>query len=555
MPDVPRAALQLGGTGAATWRGRAAVTCGAVSALAGVTWLASSLAGWSHRAQWGPLVVELGRSSLLRFAAWALLATVALHPRRAALVEGLSRHVEGWAGRAALAGFAVLLVAFKVTQHLGFRTAGYDLSLYHWAVHHAVRAPWLHAYGLERSYFSEHFSPVLLLLAPAEWLGGPLGLVVAQALLCALGVWLVFAAARTFDVAALPAAVLALASTASAPWWAAFDFDFHPEVLVLPFAAGFVWAVRTRRARWAVGFALLLLSVKEDAALVLLAVAAWLAWVDPPARRWCAAAAALAVVWLVLALRVFIPWAVPDGQGAWRLVADRYGDWGDSYGQIAWNVLTSPLRAATALTAALGPLLQRQAFVPVLAMPAFLASLPLAGLHALSRYAEQASLWGYYALPTLTLWVVGLTQLAGRVQRRWGASVAVALAAAPLLFTPASLRVDWPTADDGAAHRLLQAWPAGVPVAAQNALVPHLPVRPGEVLDLQHWARAQAVVLRPQANHWPLGTDEYVALVRQLLQDEGFGVDRLQPGLIVLRRGADSARADEALAQVQRDAR
>lgn len=520
-----------------------------------VAWLVTSLAGADARARLGPVVVELGRPSLLRFAAWALLAAVWLHPARGAWLERVGQVVAGVGGRLALGLLAALLVAFKVAQHLGFRTAGYDLSLYHWAVHHAWGPPWLEAYGLGRNYFSEHFSPVLLLFAPVERLvASPLALVVPLALGCAAGVGLVFRAARAFHLGPLAAACLALTTVTSTAWWAAFDFDFHPEVLVLPFAAGFVWAMREGRAVRAATFALLLLSVKEDAALLLLVVAGWLAWVDPARRRWCAWAAALAVLWLVLAVAVFIPAAVPPDQPTWRMLADRYGDWGQSYGEVASNVLRHPLRALDALVGALGPLLRRHGYTPLLAPAALLASLPVAGLHALSRFDEQASLWGYYALPALTVWALGVARAAGRLEARFGPAVGLTVALVPLLLWPAASRVDWPSAEDSQAHAVLGAWPQGVKVAAQNALVPHLPVS-AAVLDLRRWAEADAVVLRPQANRWPLGLDEYLALGRRLLEEEGFGVERLEPGLAVLRRGGgDPALAEEVQAWLAREA-
>ncbi|MCA2978938.1 MAG: hypothetical protein INH37_11670 [Myxococcaceae bacterium] len=124
--------------------------CGAVAVIWFVTALAGVTSGWAL----GPLRGAFGHSTLLRFATWALLAGLWLHPAPEGLVQRLGRRLAGPPGWALAATPPLFFAVFKVTQHLSFRTAGFDLSLYHWAVHRALTQPFFTAWGLERSYFS-----------------------------------------------------------------------------------------------------------------------------------------------------------------------------------------------------------------------------------------------------------------------------------------------------------------------------------------------------------------------------------------------------------------
>ncbi|MCU0699114.1 MAG: DUF2079 domain-containing protein [Myxococcaceae bacterium] len=507
-------------------------------------WFFTALSGTTSSWAIGPIRGSFGHATLLRFATWALLAGVWLSPARESLVAALGHRLRGALGASLAGAFTLFLAVFKATQHLSFRTAGYDLSLYHWAVHRVFAAPFFSAWGLERNYLSEHASPILFAFVPAEVLFGALGLVVLEAIVVGLGLVALFHAARTFDLPPLACGGLALSALTLQPTWQALDFDFHPEAMTLTFAAGLVWAFRRARVLWTVAFAVALLSLKEDSSLVLVCLATLLGLVERARWRWALALVVVGVGWGALAVGLVIPAALPEGHTAWRMVADRYGQWGETSGEVVLALASRPVDVASVLTgpsvrAALG----KFAWLPALDPLALLASAPLVAVHVLSRYGDQAGLWGYYALPAVAVWFMGAARGLARL-RRVSDAVVVSLAVLPLAMGPVVFAASWPSEEDAAARAVLAAWPSDRTVAAQNALVPHLPVS-DRVVRLERWAEAEAVVLRPFANAWPLGDDAVADLVEQLLDTEGFGVASASPALVVLQRGASRDRADE----------
>lgn len=252
------------------------------------------------------------------------------------------------------------------------------------------------------------------------------------------------------------------------------------------------------------------------------------------------------MAWGALAVGALIPAALPPGPQAWRMVGDRYGQWGQTPEQVVAGVLGHLLEAARLLV---GPpvrgALSALACLPVLDPLALLASAPLVAVHALSRFGDQASLWGYYALPALALWLLGAARGLQRL-RRVSDALVVSLALLPLAVGPFTFAVTWPTAEDSAARATLASLGAREAVAAQNALVPHLPVSDA-VRPLERWADASVVVVRPGANAWPLDAAGLGALVERLVEREGFGVDSATRALVVLRRGAPRERVGEVL--------
>lgn len=122
-------------------------------------------------------------------------------------------------------------------------------------------------------FFGEHFSPILLLVAPIAGLTpGPEAILVLQAVALALSLIPAFLLAKDVfgtSESGLAAGVLWLLLPA---FWIAVLYDFHPEAFEPLFLLAFWLAFRKGlRSSWL--WALLYLSCKEDAALYLCAVA------------------------------------------------------------------------------------------------------------------------------------------------------------------------------------------------------------------------------------------------------------------------------------------
>ena len=123
-------------------------------------------------------------------------------------------------------------MTYKVTQHVSFATTAYDLSTYHDAIRHAwADAPsFMWAFGIEKNFFAEHCSPVLLAFVPLDFIfRTPLVVLVSEALLFGLGALKIAGAARSLGLRPLLAQCVAAAFATNAMCWDALNFDFHPE--------------------------------------------------------------------------------------------------------------------------------------------------------------------------------------------------------------------------------------------------------------------------------------------------------------------------------------
>lgn len=518
-------------------RHRVSLLLAGLAAGAFLGWLGPALLGVQPRLAPG---VELGHWANVRLAAWLLLAAALLHPRREAWLVPLERALEGrarWAFPLALSAFAV---AFKVTQHLGFGTGAYDLSMYHSAVRHAwADGPgFMWAFGIERNFMAEHFSPVLLLFVPFDFIfRSPLVLLVGEGLLFGLGAFTLSGLARALGLRPVLAQGLALVYATNVVCWDALTFDFHPESFLPTALFGALWALKARRGGWLVVSLLFVLSIKEDVALMLLPMVA-LVWLDERAAwRWPLAVAVFTTAWFLFAVRVAMPLARPPGE-AWGMFAARYGQWGPTPGAAALAMFSRPGEVLELLFARpVNYQLKQLAYVPALDPLGLLASVPALLEQRLSNYEAQYNLGIYYGIGVVAVWLLAMIRAARWVERKAGFVAGVLLVSAPVLYHPHTRVLTAVTAQDLEDARLLAATvPAGADVLAQTSLVPQLPISPK--VKLFPGAAVDFVVLRPSGFRWPASDAEYRAAVLALLDEGGFGVAARTSTLVILRKGA-----------------
>lgn len=532
-------------------RQRLAQALAVLAAATGIVWLVFAVQGVQRTFGVPGLQAQVAEWRNGRAAVWLLIAAVAVHPRRAALLGGIDALLLGWRGTLLPVAVALYAGGFKVAQQLSFGTGAWDLSMYQYAVHYLV-APgrslgW--AFGLERSIFSEHFSPALTLFAPLQAiLPGPWVLLVGEGTLFGAGCAAIIACGRSMGLRPSLAQLVAAAYATEGALWDGLAFDFHPEPLLPLGAFTALWALRARRPVLASVALVVTLGIKEDVALVLAPLLLAAAWDDRDRWRPYAWAAALCVAWFVVAFAVALP-AFREASQPWHLLAARYGEWGATPAALLRNVTLSPARALRTLLGE--PVLERLrqlAFLPLLDPLSLLASAPGLLEHRLTSYDAQRDLTLYYATGPITVWLWGLLRVLRRVERSAGLLAALAVGVLPLAYRPTF--VSWPAVtaehlnDDRTLNRLV---PAGAEVAAQSDLVPHLPVSPA-VHQFMH-ARPEFVALRPVGLRWPLGEREYLDAVRSHLE-EGYGALWVSPTLVVLRRGAPTERNDETLRTV-----
>jgi uncharacterized membrane protein len=383
---------------------------------------------------------------------------------------------------AALA-YVVVLSAEAVSAHRAFVT-GFDTALYDQYL-------WLLANGrdpfstiVSKPMLADHFQPGIALLTPLYWLdaGVPTLLVVQSAALAATGPAL-YSLARAAGARPGLAAVPALLWIAC-PFVARLNlWEFRPTAFV---SALLVLSVlgAVRRRYWLLGVtAVVALSLKEDTALVYLALGAALAIRGQ--RRLGALVAAGSAAWLVGASLV-----LQAGGDSSEAFGRRFaGERGDSMGEaIAW-IVRHPLETASDIASDslvyLAALVVATGGLALLAPLWLLLALPTAAHNALSAYEPQQLLSYHYHQLTMTgLFIaaalgVQRLQSAGRTLRV-GAGAGVAAAVILALGAGSWAHAHWtegirlPRESTG---RALAAIPADVSVAASPHLLPHLSQR------------------------------------------------------------------------------
>ncbi len=207
------------------------------------------------------------------------------------VVEGRSGEQQRWWTRlwsffieprnVVVVGAVVLYVLWFATQSLKifneYASPPFDLAIFDqglWLITH-FKAPFVTVMG--RNLFGDHTSFILLLFAPFYRIfPEPQGLLVLQTLLLASGAWPIYLIARRYAGSG-PATMLALAYLLN-PMLQQGNLDqFHPEAFGVPLVSIAVYAVLESRTGLFVVSALLILMVKEDAALLVVPLGLWFA--------------------------------------------------------------------------------------------------------------------------------------------------------------------------------------------------------------------------------------------------------------------------------------
>lgn len=206
-----------------------------------------------------------------------------------------------------------LYATVAVNRHRSMQTSGFDLGIFTQAVRAYAegRSPVAELKSPGFPLLGDHFHPILALLAPVYRLWpSPMALLVAQAALLALS--------------AVPLTRLAIALCGRWPGYGlgvayglswgiqgAVGFDFHEIAFAVPLLAFAMERLLTEHLTAAVAWTLPLLLVKEDQALTVAMIGAYVFWRGR--RRLGLAVAALAVVWGAAMILLVIPAMNPFG--------------------------------------------------------------------------------------------------------------------------------------------------------------------------------------------------------------------------------------------------
>ena len=326
---------------------------------------------------------------------------------------------------------AGLYLVHSLLRFRNYEAKGYDLGIFDQAVRQYAlfREPIVAVKGADFHILGDHFHPILAGLAPLYWIWDDprvLNIAMIAALVsCAIPVYL-FARRRFSHAASL------IAAAGLMLWWpfqAMVNWDFHEITLGVPVMAWVIWALDARRPWLAVGLASILLLVREDMGITLLALAVVLLI----KRAWLPAVvtAVLGVAGYYVATSVVIPHFSPTGDfGYWQFTA-----LGPDLTSSIRFMLTEPFAAAAVLfDHPLKVALWLLHFVVLWLLPV-LSPYTLIGLPILlSRlFNDRLNVWSpvyqYDAILGVIFLMAALEALGrllawadSRAERRWGAA-------------------------------------------------------------------------------------------------------------------------------------
>ncbi|MFG2285994.1 DUF2079 domain-containing protein [Streptomyces sp. NPDC048595] len=319
--------------------------------------------------------------------------------------------------------FFLCFTLLSVSRFRGMSSSSWDLGIFEQAIrgYAHFQAPIVDLKGPGTNILGDHFSPVLVVLAPFYRLfPSPLTLLIAQAALFALSALPVTRAAARY-LGRLPGLAIGLAYGTSWGVQKAVDFDFHEIAFALPLIAFALEAVL--RGRWtaAVCWAAPLVLVKEDLGVTAATIGALALLRTRRASPLPIALVAFGLTATALTLGLLIP--AFNGSGSY--------DYWSKFGA-AGQGATIPL--GTALRTTLWVLLPTTGLL-ALRSPLLLVALPTLGWRFLSHEPHYWGIdWHYNAvlMPVVFLALVDALPRARVSARPWLRSYAHHLPAAAL---------------------------------------------------------------------------------------------------------------------------
>ncbi len=521
-------------------------------------------------------------------------------PIPAETCTSLSRHVDGvrvgchmllWA---AVFAYTIYFCAVTFQRHDRLHTTLYDMGIFDQAVWLISRghSAFLTTRGMH--VLSDHFTPILYLLAPLYWIwDSPKVLLTAQSLSLALAAIPLFHIALHRLHSPVLALIIAVTYLLYPPMQWMNIFDFHTESFAPLLVLSMFWFLVRSQHRSCCIMAILLLLCKETMGLVVACIGIHALFRGE--RKFGSALILLGVVGLVggmLVMRAF-------NHGQPSQYISLYASYGDSAPSIARYMLTHPARIIAQLTSQLNlkylvGLLAPVGFL-VLLTPEYIAlALPTFLANMLSdRPQMHTTTYQYNAtiLPFLFIGVAHVEQVLEKWRRalslRWrnachiGVGVLLIVACAHAVAGgPLSSGSDTRQTSQSAAKRAgilgraLAVIPAQASVSAQTAIGAQLAHRRrlymfpnpfqtaawgNDPIALRHQLGLSFYALAPPALHariahadveyvvlgpgdtsiFPLHGPEFQYEVRILLEDNHYGAIFAEGDILILKRGAD----------------
>ena len=380
------------------------------------------------------------------------------------------------------AAYTVWLAVRTTRDHFGLGTSAYDFGLYDqgiWLLSQG-KAPFVTLMG--RNLFGDHTSFILAPLVPLYWFVGSTGLLfVVQAVVLGLGAWPVWKTAQHL-LGSHPMSCVAVVAYLSHPAITYTGMEnFHPDAALAPLIAWAIYAAFTYRwAQYATSIVLILM-VKEDTALFVVAIGAW---VSLRRDRKIGLITLFGSVWVALLMMfavlrgiVGVPY-----RNEWRLP---FG----GFGGLLRTAVTRPDKLVKHLVSGERPLYLLQLLAPVgfvaLARPeiALLGTLPLLS-NLVSTFWYQSQIEYHYSVQFVPIIVIGamygISRLAEHLRVWFVSVVLVASLVCAYVWTPLPfMRTEMPKWSPShpavaAAHEAIDHVPKDAVVSAYHTLTAHM---------------------------------------------------------------------------------
>lgn len=410
---------------------------------------------------------------------------MAVEPRRALeIVVDRLRVFTAWHITAVVLSvtYTVWLAVRTTRDHFGLGTSAYDFGLYDqgvWLLSQG-KAPFVTLMG--RNLFGDHTSFILLPLVPLYWFVSSTGLLfVVQAIALGLGTIPVWKVTRLL-LNSPPMCCVAVVAYLVHP---ALTFtgmeNFHPDSALAPLIAWAIYAAVAYRWVQYVSAVVLILMVKEDTALFVVALGLWVAL---RRDRRIGIITVVGSVWVALVLLFAVMRGIVGVpyRNEWRLP---FG----GFGGLLRTAVTRPDKLIRHLVSGERPLYLLQLLAPVgfvaLVRPeiALLGTLPLLS-NLVSTFWYQSQIEYHYAVQFVPILVIGamygISKLAEHL-RVWCVSVVlVASLVCAYIWTPLPfMRTEMPRWSPShpavaAAHEAMNRVPDDAIVSAYHTLTAHM---------------------------------------------------------------------------------
>lgn len=487
---------------------------------------------------------------------------------------GLRAH---WPVLTAMALHAIIFTGLTVQRDRALWSATIDLGIFKEALWHTLHGRVMYSPTVGYSFFGEHFTPIMFLLAPlyALWPTSAC-LLTVQSVAVSLSAWPLYRLARELGLSRALATALPAAMIFSPPMQTALHYDFHMDLLAVPCLSWLVLALHRRQWLWSYVALVLLVSVKED--MFIPASAAILSRVftgDRADARRLIPAGLAATAYCFLAMFVIIrafgpPPGAPvymggtnTGHGGYKFLRNfrHLSGWGGPMRMLLGQPVRFALYALTdsRLTTLLS-LLMPLGFLSLRAGRRLILMAPL-GIILLSDNPEIVQLRYHYsaiqhpgvffaAAFGAAAWVRASERPARAMQAITGMVIAGAVVL--LGMHPASV---WarthatdrhvPTAHTAAVDRLAARIPPTATVSATTFVGPRLSNRPWSNVFPHGVQRVDAALIDLQRPAWPLEPATRDETIRALMR-QGWSAAAWEDGALLMLRHGDTSRNREA---------